>query len=700
MKLLRVSVLVSTIVSMSFAADIPVVTNVDATVTFSGSGSTTEEFSAGQEKTVSLNWLNSTSNVTITAVSKHIDYLDTTYIKEMEVVNSTYEEWTSSKQYNTGDMVSHNGKDYMCGWWSQGNVPDAVVDVNPWAVIGGVDPVLESITLPRKPYSLDTAFIPVRGNVAFTITATPISMIKGENPSILTFDIPAKTDYTVKVPVRTDLSSPIVNNVAGNTKNIQFSQAGNIMELALPKNFHQGTVRVVSLMGRKIADMNLSSLTRNSTSVWNVSPGIFLLTVSSVGGEQYVQKFYHNGGDVKIATSFFNDSQMRSTRSLSTRSLHRASTAQYQFSAVPSDSKFLDSTMTMDFSGQLEDAMEFYFINPNSMASIFGQLMDSAKYEEFFPNRYGFGYGDYTDGRPIPDEPHKLSSDGDFDFYSYESLIAAIDNMAEIEVDLYQVQGHNYMHRIVWRNKISGDTREMVNNQAYQQYKDDGVEVQIGTVDYANFCNEGDLITRKQELAAFLGNISHETTAAAHNIPEKTWGLYWREEARWQKGSTDLGYVNETPNALYPPSSGQSYHGRGPIQITHNVNYGQLSEFFYGDKQILLDNPGLLVPDNNDDATVAFMSAIWFWMTPQAPKPSCHDVMVGNWIPDATDISLNRDDSKFGMTVNVINGALECNRSDDGRVSDRAHFYERYIELLGETPEADCDCADMGNVFQ
>ena len=82
-------------------------------------------------------------------------------------------------------------------------------------------------------------------------------------------------------------------------------------------------------------------------------------------------------------------------------------------------------------------------------------------------------------------------------------------------------------------------------------------------------------------------------------------------------------------------------------------------------------------------------------MTPQEPKPSCHDVMVGNWIPDAEDIAANRDDSKFGMTVNVINGGQECNSGDNSKVNDRIEYYQRYIEMLGEQPEDDCDCADM-----
>ncbi len=38
----------------------------------------------------------------------------------------------------------------------------------------------------------------------------------------------------------------------------------------------------------------------------------------------------------------------------------------------------------------------------------------------------------------------------------------------------------------------------------------------------------------------------------------------------------------------------------------------------------LLNDPDLV----HQDASVAFMTALWFWMTPQDPKPSCHAVMT------------------------------------------------------------------------
>ena len=267
--------------------------------------------------------------------------------------------------------------------------------------------------------------------------------------------------------------------------------------------------------------------------------------------------------------------------------------------------------------------------------------------------------------------------------------------MSKIEVEVYQLVGHNYMHRIVWRNKITGVSRSIVNNDDYLNQRQWSEERLVGKVDYADFCNYGDLETRKQEMAAFLANIAKETTGQGATETTKRWGLYYREEQEWHCGWTNrLGYVNQFVNPRYPPTRGKSYHGRGPMQITHNVNYGQLSEFLYGDKQILLDDPDKIVP-RSGDATVAFMTAIWFWMTPQAPKPSCHAVMTDKWVPTQDDIKNGRTRSKFGATINVINGGLECNGQNRVAVEDRVAYYRRFCGLLGITPEENPHCHNM-----
>ena len=465
--------------------------------------------------------------------------------------------------------------------------------------------------------------------------------------------------------------------------------------LSLTPSWQGGRISILTPLGRHIGSLDLTAPVQNDLSIWNVAAGTYLLVANGPAGERYAASLQHGGGDFKLSASFGERFALGGALQTAVVAAGAAESARYQCTLVPVDPAYADTGFILEVVPQMNPVYSFYLRNPADTGAHFEELLDSLTYESLFPFRFGFGLGGYPDG-DFPADPARLASDGDYDFYTYNSLLAAIAKMGEIEVDIYQIEGENYMHRIVWRNKTTGVTRNMVNNVGYAAYQASGTEVLVQTVDYGAFCAEGDMGTRSQELAAFFGNISHETTGMGEDEMTKRWGLYWREEVAWQNGSTSLGYVDQYPNALYPPTGGQSYHGRGPIQITHNVNYGQLSEFLYGDKQLLLDNPGLLVPDKPADATVAFMSAIWFWMTPQAPKPSCHDVMAGNWVPDAADIAAKRNVSKFGMTVNIINGGQECGKGLEPRVEDRAGFYKRYIGLMGGAPEADCNCDDMG----
>ena len=203
---------------------------------------------------------------------------------------------------------------------------------------------------------------------------------------------------------------------------------------------------------------------------------------------------------------------------------------------------------------------------------------------------------------------------------------------------------------------------------------------------FPKFCAEGDLETRRREAAAFLGNVSHETTGGWPTAPDGpyAWGLCFKEEVGCGGGAC-TGYC--APSAMWPCAPGQTYHGRGPMQLSWNYNYGQAGAALGLD---LLNNPDLVT----SDGVIAFRTAIWFWMTPQAPKPSCHDVMVGNWTPSSSDMAQNRLPG-FGMTVNIINGGLECNIGPDSRVDDRIGFYTRYANLLGVDVGDNLDCANM-----
>lgn len=198
---------------------------------------------------------------------------------------------------------------------------------------------------------------------------------------------------------------------------------------------------------------------------------------------------------------------------------------------------------------------------------------------------------------------------------------------------------------------------------------------------FPGFGSTGSLSTRKREIAAFLAQISHETTGGWATAPDGpyAWGLCFKEEI-----SPQSNYCDPT-NKEWPCYPGKSYKGRGPIQLSWNFNYGPAGK--------ALGFDGLRTPElvaNN--SVIAFKTALWFWMTQQMPKPSCHDVMVGRYVPTLADFAANRT-AGFGLTTNIINGDLECGIPNDARVNDRIGYFRRYANLfrVDTGPNLDCD---------
>lgn len=184
------------------------------------------------------------------------------------------------------------------------------------------------------------------------------------------------------------------------------------------------------------------------------------------------------------------------------------------------------------------------------------------------------------------------------------------------------------------------------------------------------FLNEGTDEVKRAELIAFLANVSHETTggwAAAPGGPF-AWGLHFVEEVGCGDGKCTAYSV---PNEEYPPVSGQTYYGRGAMQLSYNYNYGQASVAIFDDKEKLLNNPNIVATD----PILAWETAIWFWMTIQSPKPSCHNVMVGD--------PLAYDNDLFGETVNIINGGIECGKGMNDQLENRIGFYKHFAGILG-----------------
>ena len=163
--------------------------------------------------------------------------------------------------------------------------------------------------------------------------------------------------------------------------------------------------------------------------------------------------------------------------------------------------------------------------------------------------------------------------------------------------------------------------------------------------------------------------------------------MYFIDE---NNSGSPLTYTDST-KTNYPGKPGKYYFGRGPKQLTWNYNYGQFSEAWYGDKDTLLEHPEYL----SHDPLLAFAAACWFWMQPQFPKPSCHDIMIGKWVPTPAD-SLQGRLPGFGATVNVINGGVECGTGKDNlKTSYRYQYYLYFCSFLGVDPGENIRCSNQ-----
>lgn len=174
---------------------------------------------------------------------------------------------------------------------------------------------------------------------------------------------------------------------------------------------------------------------------------------------------------------------------------------------------------------------------------------------------------------------------------------------------------------------------------------------------YPGFANTGSDTTKKQEAAAFLANVSHETGG--------------------------LVYVVEQNQANYPhycdwsqpygcPAGQAAYYGRGPIQLSWNFNYKAAGDALGID---LLNNPWLV----ERDSAVAWKTGLWYWNTQTGPGTMTpHNAMVNG--------------AGFGQTIRSINGSLECDGKNPAQVQSRVDNYRRFTQILGVDPGGNLYC--------
>ncbi|MFF4401712.1 chitinase [Streptomyces sp. NPDC001480] len=170
------------------------------------------------------------------------------------------------------------------------------------------------------------------------------------------------------------------------------------------------------------------------------------------------------------------------------------------------------------------------------------------------------------------------------------------------------------------------------------------------------FAHTGDAKTKKREAAAFLANVSHETSGLIY--------INEQNKANWPT------YCQQEPYGC--PAGQSAYHGRGPLQISWNYNYKAAGDAVHID---LLNHPNLAATN----PVVTWKLALWYWMTQYGPGTMTpHHAMVKS--------------GGFGETIRSINGAIECNGGNPAEMKDRVAKYKKFTKMLHVGAGAHLSC--------
>ena len=136
----------------------------------------------------------------------------------------------------------------------------------------------------------------------------------------------------------------------------------------------------------------------------------------------------------------------------------------------------------------------------------------------------------------------------------------------------------------------------------------------------------------------------------------KTKGLKHREE-EGGLGKKDNYRGVWGPNPVTDIPADKSYHGRGPMQLSHPQNYADASVAIFNNSKTLLHNPDRV----RDDKQTGWETAAWYWGNRVGTQPN---VKAGH----------------FGASVKAINPALECEGKGVEQVANRKKAYTTIFE--------------------
>ncbi|KAJ4956627.1 hypothetical protein NE237_013410 [Protea cynaroides] len=160
----------------------------------------------------------------------------------------------------------------------------------------------------------------------------------------------------------------------------------------------------------------------------------------------------------------------------------------------------------------------------------------------------------------------------------------------------------------------------------------------------------GSLDDSKREIAAFFAHVTHET---GH--------FCYIEEI----SGASQDYCYEANIQPYQCVAGKSYHGRGPLQLKWNYNYGAAGYSIGFDG---LNSPEIVA----DNPLISFKTALWYWMN------HCHSIIITR--------------KGFGATIETINDANECNGGNPAAVDARVRYYKEYCKQLGVSTGDNLTC--------
>ena len=389
-------------------------------------------------------------------------------------------------------------------------------------------------------------------------------------------------------------------------------------------------------------------------------------------GRVYQNKWYANAGtkpDSGDPWVLVGDAEWTVAEKDSNYTKEQAGTGSESGTAETVFDKVLTDSEIQELYGGINPAY-----SPEAAVNRLGALIPKKAYEELFPYRFGSPkWKACAATRQYYSDPSKYP-----DYYSYENLQEAVHTLANTVIKVQWYEGATWCYRLIRLNKTTKEQKLIYSDPNFDAEWLQTKPLCTSICDYGSFLAEGDLNTRKRELAGFLANISHETGGGSVDgtIDDSLTGLYFNEEVGFI-GSSQIGYV-QSSGTKYLPAAGKSYHGRGPIQLSYNYNYGLCSDVLYGDSSILLNDPDRL----EQDGVLGFMTGIWFWMTPQPPKPSCHQVITGTWAPKegAANASYN---GNFGLTIVIINNEAGQSENGSGAVARRSRYYRIFAGRMG-----------------